>query len=164
MAVMLRRSALNTLAACLLVSGLTASPAVAQSSAHRSSVKVTELLVLEWCSVGTNRFVMTADSIRVIQRDQLPEDPQTHYARALTRGERDRLLAPLDQLYLSRLRPTYEGISDLSDGCNYDFSIRKGEYIKETRLINYSLGPFLTFTHRLNALLPPAFRLFYGQP
>lgn len=104
MPVMLRRSALNTSAACLLVGGLTASPAVAQSSAHRSFVKVTELLVLERCLVGANRFVVTADSIRVIQRGQLPEAPQTHYAQALTPGERDRLLAPLDQLYLSRLR------------------------------------------------------------
>ena len=135
MIVILRRSALNTLAACLLVGGLKASPAVAQSSAHRNSVKVTELLVLEWCPVGTNQLVVTADSIRVIQ-GQLPEDLQTHYARALSRGERDRLLAPLDHLYLSRLRPTYEGVSDLSDGCDYDFSIRKGEYLKETRLIN----------------------------
>ena len=89
---MLRHSALNTLVACLLVSGLAAVPAVAQSSTHRSSVKVTELLVLEWCPVGTNRFVVTADSIHVIQRGQLPEDPQTLYARALTRAERDRLL------------------------------------------------------------------------
>lgn len=164
MAVVPRRFALNTPAACLLAGGLTVSLAVTQPSAHRSFVKVIELLVLDRCFVGANRFVVTTDLIRVIQRGQLPEAPQTHYTRAMTRGERDRLLAPLDQLYLSRFRPTHEGISDLSDGWHYDLSARTGGYLKETRLINYSPSPFLTFPHRLNALLPPVFRFFYGQP
>ena len=162
---MLRFSALTSLACWLLVGGLTTVPASVQSLARHSQVPVTDVLVLEWGFAQKNRFVVTADSIRVdFNMGTDAGDSRTHFARALTRRERDQLLASLDQLYLSRLRPSYEGHSDLSDGYNYAFSIRKGEYLKETRLTNYSLAPLLAFTHRLNALLPSAFRLSYGQP
>lgn len=165
MVIMLRIPALNTLAGWLIFSGLTTVPAWAQTPARRSQVNVTQLLVLEWGFAQTNRYVVTADSLWVEFTMGTDEGTQrTHYTRALTLNERNRLLAPFDQLYLSRLRPLYEGVSDITDGYNYDLSIRKGEYLKETRLIDYSLGPMLTFSHRLNALLPPAFRLSYGQP
>ena len=139
---MLRFSALTSLACWLLVGGLTTVPASAQSLARHSQVPVTDVLVLEWGFAQKNRFVVTADSIRVdFNMGTDAGDSRTHFARALTRRERDQLLASLDQLYLSRLRPSYEGHSDLSDGYDYAFSIRKGEYLKETRLTNYSLAP-----------------------
>ena len=161
---MLRLSALLPLAAGMLVGGVMTVSASAQSLARHSQVPVTDVLVLEWGFAQKNRFVVTADSIRVdFNMGTDAGDARTHFARALTRPERDRLLASLDQLYLSRLRPSYEGYSGLEHGYSYDFSIRKGEYLKETRLTNYSLAPLLAFTHRLNALLPPTFRISYGQ-
>jgi hypothetical protein len=160
----LRLSALIFLAGWLLIGGLMTVPASAQSLARRSQVPVTDVLVLEWGFAQTNRFVVTADSIRVdFNMGTDTGDARTHFARALTRAERDRLLASLNRLYLSRLRPSYEGHSDLEHGYSYDFSIRKGKHLKESRLTNYSLAPLLAFTHRLNALLPPSFRISSGQ-
>ena len=90
-------------------------------------------------------------------------DARTHFVRALTRPKRERLLASLDQFYVSRIQRANEGCSGLEHGYSCHFSIGKGEYLKETRLTNYSLAPLLAFTHRLNALLPPTFRISYGQ-
>ena len=165
MSLMLFRSVLNPLAGWLLFSGLTMVPALAQSPVRHSQVPVTELLVLEIGFAQKNRFVVTSDSIRVdFMMGTEAGDARTHYARTLTHRERDWLLASVDQLYLSRLRPTYEGPSDITDGYTYAFSIRKGAYLKETRLFDYSLRPLVIFTRRLNTLLPPTLRLFYNKP
>lgn len=131
---------------------------------EQSAKKVTGILIIERGFSENHKYVIRQDSILV---DFMAYSGRgvthTYYARFITPNEKEMLLMPFHKLYLSRLKSNYEGPSLLDHDWSYDFSIYKGDYLKEIRLFKYRLAPAIIFCKNLNRLLPSKFKISYTE-
>jgi hypothetical protein len=123
------------------------------------------LLRVEGHAFGENHaFKVTADSVLVDKMESAEGgNHRTHYARALTSGQRDDLLSSFNCVYLSTLKPAYEGRNAPTDDMTFGVFIHKGAAVKYVQVYCYKLMPLYVFSQKLNRLLPPAFRLGYNE-
>ncbi|RSK25216.1 hypothetical protein [Hymenobacter metallilatus] len=139
----------------LLLIGLTSANGVAQSPR-----KVTRLRIVKTEFLGYREYVITDSTIRVEIHDVATTD--SLLVREITSVERNQLLAPLDQVYLSGLKNSYQGKSTDTDMPGYTFMVVKGSFAKQINLYEYRLRCLYDVSVRLDALLPEAFRLNYA--
>jgi hypothetical protein len=122
--------------------------------------KVTLLRVKASAFGGEQQVRVTADSIIV---DKRTGEESTHYAQAITAAEHAHVVAPFNQVYLSRLKPSYEGQGAPTDAMGFELFIQKGEKVKKVWIYMAYLRPLYLFSNRLNLLLPPTYRLAYNK-
>jgi hypothetical protein len=150
---------MKSLTAMLCLAG--SLPAIAQP--QHAPAKVTMLRV-EGHAFGENhRFTVTADSVLV---DKIVSAEggkhRTRYALALMPAQHDDLLSSFNRIYLSTLKPAYEGLNTPTDGMTFGLFIHKGEVVKYVEVYRYKLTPLYVFSQKLNHLLPHAFQLDYN--
>jgi hypothetical protein len=138
----------------LLLAGLTSANGVAQAPQ-----KVTRLRIVKTEFLGYREYIITDSTIRVEIHDLATTD--SLLVKEITSVERNQLLAPLDQVYLSDFKNDYQGKSTDTDTPGYIFTIVKGSFVKEINLYQYRLRCLYDVSVRLDALLPDAFHLNY---
>lgn len=148
---------------CTFLSGVL--PAVVQQTLpHAKPQKVTELKISESSFAQERHYIVTVDSLLVNFTMNAETGPiHSHFARFLSKIERDNLLSSFDKMYLSELKSYYEGHTDVDHDWTYGISINKNNFIKSTTLFKYKLQPFYVFCKKLNVLLPTSFRISYND-
>jgi len=141
-----------------------AGPLAVVAQPRRAPAQVT-LLRVEAHAFGEQQSVtVTADSVLVTKVLNTEDgDQRTRYARALTAPEHAALLAPFNRVYLSALRPAYEGRNAPTDDVTFGLFLHKGAVVKYIRIYRYKLAPFYAFSTQLNLFVPPAFQLGYTE-
>lgn len=122
--------------------------------------KVTRLRITTAEFLGNYREYVITDSMIRVEKQTLNED--TVFVRSITMAERNKLLAPLDRMFLSALKEEYQPLSTNTDMPHYTFTIVKGSFVKKINLYEYQLSCLSDVSRRLDDLLPEAFRLNYA--
>ena len=136
--------------------------AIAQGgSAVRIPQKVTFLRIEESAYLAEKRhYTVSGDSL--IIKDLSWGATDTLFTRKLTSIERDWLLAPFDQKYLSSIRNEYWASSTNNHEWTYHIVIYKGEFLRATDIHKAKVSFFYTFAHRLNQMVPKPYQLHYN--
>ncbi|UOQ51691.1 hypothetical protein [Hymenobacter cellulosivorans] len=132
-----------------------------QHKGYKKPQKVTLLRIDVFAYLGTEQhYTITADSLVV--KDLSMGATDTLYTRRLTPTERNWLLAPFDQIYLSSIRDKYEParISNLHD-ISYRVVLYKGEFMRVTDIYKKKVRFFDTFVQRFNRLVPTPYQMYY---
>lgn len=122
--------------------------------------KVTSLRIKQTEMFGSRSYSITDSTIRVERQELGIAD--TMFTRKITPSERDKLLAPLNHVYLFTLKYYYQGRSTNSDMPLYVFTVAKGEFVKQIKIYEYKVKWLYDVGKQLDFLLPPAFQLRYA--
>lgn len=137
----------------------------AQSHTHKPCPqKVTQIRVIESVFAETHEFVITTDSIKISFVEQADGgNHRSRFMKALSLEERNQLFASFDNVYLSNVKPLYEGKTSVSHDWIYDVLITKNADVKATRIFKFKYLPMYAFCKKLNQIVPEPFRISYTE-
>jgi hypothetical protein len=129
------------------------------SNSQNRPQRVSRIHLIEAKQYENKTYRVTEDSI-VVRFLNLGSGDTT-YTRPLTAVERDWLMYPFDNTYLSTIRNDYQGRTKVLHDFIYVLTVHKGTSFAKTRLYKYKLNSLFIFCDRLNQLLPPVFHTSY---